>query len=73
MSQFNHLREVSDTSNESTAVQVRSRRQSQKRLSATQVDELVSARKAGATINELAEQFGIHRTTVMSRLKKATS
>jgi hypothetical protein len=34
------------------------------------VDELVAARRNGATIRELAEEFHIHRTTVMAWLKR---
>lgn len=44
-------------------------RQAQTRLSGQEVDALLEARTAGATINELAEQFGIHRTTVMASIE----
>lgn len=45
-------------------------RQVQIRLTKAEVDELVKARQGGALIKELAEQFGIHRTTVMAHLKR---
>jgi IS30 family transposase len=31
---------------------------------------LVAARRAGATVRELADQFGIHRTTVTTHLQR---
>ena len=36
---------------------------------ASQVDELVETRAAGATVMELAHQFGIHRTTVWAHFR----
>lgn len=48
----------------------RTSRQRQLRLTSSQVDELVKARQEGALIRELAERFGIHRTTVMEHLKR---
>lgn len=39
-----------------------------RRLSSVEVDELVTQRASGVTINELARNFHIHRTTVMSHL-----
>ena len=45
-------------------------RQKQTRLKPAQVDELVEARAAGATIMEIAEQYGIHRTTVMAHFQR---
>jgi predicted ArsR family transcriptional regulator len=45
-------------------------RQVQNRLGPYEIDELVQAREAGATIRELAAQFRIHRTTVMKHLQR---
>ena len=42
----------------------------QRRLSPTNVHELVNAYRAGATIGQLAVEFGIHRTTVASHLDR---
>ena len=42
----------------------------QGRLRAHDVDALVAAYRAGATIKELAEQFDIARTTVMAHLDR---
>lgn len=39
-------------------------------LSAGQVDQLVEAFVAGTTVRELAECFGIHRSTVLDHLKR---
>lgn len=48
------------------------RGQRQRRLSPELVHELVDAYVAGGTtINKLAEEYGIHRTTVMEHLKRA--
>ena len=44
-------------------------RQRQIRLTESQIEELVEARQSGLTINRLAEQFGVHRTTVMRHLR----
>lgn len=40
----------------------------QRRLSSAEVDELVTQHASGVTINELARNFNIHRTTVMNHL-----
>ena len=42
----------------------------QRRLSPTDVDDLLEAYRAGATINQLAVEFSIHRTTVASHLDR---
>ena len=42
----------------------------QRRLSPTDIDDLVEAYKAGATISQLAVEFGIHRTTVAGHLDR---
>ena len=42
----------------------------QRRLSPTDIDELLDAYRAGATINQLAVEFGIHRTTVTAHLDR---
>ena len=41
-----------------------------RRLSPACIDGLVEAYRAGATINELAVEFGIHRTTVAAHLDR---
>lgn len=41
-----------------------------RRLSPTAVDGLVNAYRAGATISQLAVEFGIHRTTVAGHLDR---
>jgi len=42
----------------------------QRRLSPTDIDDLVNAYRAGATINQLAAEFSIHRTTVAEHLDR---
>ncbi len=49
---------------------VRTVRQQQVRLTEAQISELINARLPGITINQLAEQFCIHRTTVMRHLNE---
>ena len=46
-------------------------RQRQRRLTAAQVAEMALKYDAGATVYELAAEFGCHRATVAERLKKA--
>ena len=46
-------------------------RQRQRRLTGDQVAEMATKYEAGATVYELAAEFGCHRTTVAERLKKA--
>jgi transposase-like protein len=43
---------------------------SQRRLSPTAIDELTAAYQAGATISQLASDFGVHRTTVAGHLNR---
>ncbi len=43
------------------------------RLSEAQILEVIDARALGQTINEIAEQFEVHRTTVMRHLKRNAS
>ena len=43
---------------------------SQRRLSPTEVDDFIAAYQAGATINQLAADFDVHRTTVASHLDR---
>ena len=45
--------------------------QRQRRLIAAQMIEMVQRYEEGATVYELATEFGCHRTTVSTRLKKA--
>jgi hypothetical protein len=40
----------------------------QRRLSPTDVDALINDYRTGATINQLAANFGVHRTTVAAHL-----
>ena len=42
----------------------------QRRLSPTDIDDLIAAYRAGATISQLAVEFGIHRTTVAGHLDR---
>ena len=42
----------------------------QRRLRGIELDQLVSGYQSGATVYELAEQFGVHRTTVSASLKR---
>ena len=42
----------------------------QRRLSPTDVVDLVNAYRAGATISQLATEFGVHRTTVPAHLDR---
>ncbi len=46
-------------------------RQRQRRLTEPQVEQLAVRYNEGATVYELAEEFGIRRATVSERLKKA--
>ena len=46
-------------------------RQRQRRLTETQVIEMAACYEEGATVYELATEFGCNRTTVAARLKKA--
>jgi DNA-directed RNA polymerase specialized sigma24 family protein len=46
-------------------------RQRQRRLTGAQVVEMAAKYQTGATVYELAAEFGCHRATVASRLKKA--
>jgi len=41
-----------------------------RRISAEEVQDLVVKYEAGATVNELAKYFGIHRTTVSAELHR---
>ena len=42
----------------------------QRRLSPSDIDDLVNAYRAGATISQLAAEFGVHRTTVAGHLDR---
>lgn len=42
----------------------------QRRLTDTEIDDLVTQHEAGSTIEMLASTFGIHRTTVMTHLER---
>jgi hypothetical protein len=43
----------------------------QRRLDASTIADLVGRRGSGVTIEALADEFGIHRTTVMAFLRRA--
>jgi len=42
----------------------------QRRLTDTDIDDLVSVYEAGSTIEAVALEFGVHRTTVMTNLER---
>ena len=42
----------------------------QQRLTDTEIDDLVAQYETGSTIDTLAHEFGVHRTTVMEHLKR---
>jgi hypothetical protein len=47
-----------------------SSRQEQRRLAADQIDEVVARYVDGASIDALAREYGINRTTVISHLER---
>jgi hypothetical protein len=55
---------------DSTATEQPNPSRAQKRLHGEQVDELVAAYRAGDSADELAERFGVHRTTAMAHLRR---
>ena len=48
----------------------RHRRQRQRRLSMTEITELIKEYEQRGPVNQLAQQFGIHRTTVTALLRR---
>jgi lambda repressor-like predicted transcriptional regulator len=46
-------------------------RQAQVRLNSVQAKELTAAYRAGMTIKELAQRYGVHRTTVSTMLRRS--
>jgi DNA-directed RNA polymerase specialized sigma24 family protein len=60
-----------DTEHPATAAEPRYSRQLQRRLTATEVVELVREYESGADMTELAARWGVHRTTVASHLRRA--
>jgi transposase-like protein len=48
----------------------RTHRQIQRRLRGNEIEQLVAGYQAGATVYELAEQFGVHRGTVSDVLER---
>jgi DNA-binding CsgD family transcriptional regulator len=52
------------------AVESRTDHQVQRRLGVSEVNKMVDRREAGETIEQLAERFGVHRTTVMAHLRR---
>jgi hypothetical protein len=66
-----HLRRVRSAASSPRPVDGHERpRQHQRRLSMTEVTKLVSAYEQQASVKELAQQFGIHRTTVTALLQR---
>lgn len=62
---------LNQTQDDVERTQIRTyKRQVQVKLTLEQTKQLIQDRKLGATINELAKIYGIHRTTVMKRLKR---
>ena len=53
------------------AVKAVRERQVQRRLTAEQVDQLLSEYRAGASMKDLADQWRLHRTTVAGHLRQA--
>lgn len=53
-----------------TARQPFSSNQVLKRLLTAEVDELVEGYRAGGRVDDLAQRFGVHRTTVMTHLRR---
>lgn len=45
--------------------------QTQKRLSNTEIAQMIAAYNAGASMRDLAKQFGCHKITISNRLKNA--
>ena len=62
--------EIAADSEHKTTIRTRTVGQKQTRLTASQINELLATRAAGATIAQLATRFDIHRTTVMAHLKR---
>lgn len=65
---FSHLRRILDRSD--TRRPAARHVQAQHRLTTAEITALVAARQDGVTIDVLARQFGIHRTTVLAHLKR---
>ena len=65
-----HIRTSDDHSEGPREEKGRLSNPSQRRLSPTDIDDLVEAYQAGATISQLAVEFGIHRTTVAGHLDR---
>lgn len=62
--------ETSESQDGCEVPEVRSVRQRQRRLTEANVAELAARYGAGATVYELAAEFGCHRTTVAAQLKR---
>jgi hypothetical protein len=65
-----HIRPSHDRSEELRAEKGRLSNPARRRLSPTAIVDLVEAYQAGATISQLAVDFGIHRTTVTGHLDR---
>jgi IS30 family transposase len=64
--------EISHTNSSVTwEIAVERRNQIQRRLTASESEELCGAYQSGKTIRELTVQFGIHKTTVTAVLERA--
>lgn len=51
-------------------IPVRSVRQRQRRLTPTEIAELVAAYKGGADMKDLANRYGVHRATAANHLNE---
>ena len=60
---------LEEAANDGSVTASRPRRQHQRRLSSKEIERLSEDRRAGMTVMELADRYGIHRTTVMNHLK----
>jgi DNA-binding transcriptional ArsR family regulator len=71
--QVNRLLELAalwlDDTTDDTACPTTRRLRTARQLRASEVDELVRAYQAGATVYELGKQFGVNRKTVSSHLR----
>ena len=64
------LSKASDSSTSDVGGPDRSPRQAQLRLEPAEVDRLVDQYRSGATVRELAAEFGVGRTTVSAHLER---
>jgi transposase-like protein len=67
-----HLEPTSDDHNGAGADDRRPQptRRDARRLNPDEIDELVATYRSGATVPQLVEEFGLHRTTVLAHLER---